>query len=129
MCDSFTLQHIFATYCKSFYGCELFNFPKPNNYVKIVYFMAENYTLYFRLSPTTHYYIVSNLGNCIIGRLVRFSLITLVIVLIYFNSNIIFLYIICVLLCKKYVRIKIYTYIYIYSSMGCFDILYFTFRR
>ena len=29
MCDSFTLKHIFSTYCESFYGCELFNFSKP----------------------------------------------------------------------------------------------------
>ena len=63
MCDSFTLNHIFSTYCESFYGCELFYFTKP--YVKIVHFMAENYTLYF---PRTHNYIVSTLGNCIIGR-------------------------------------------------------------
>ena len=59
---------IFSTYCESFYGCELFNFTKPFFYdVKIVYFMAENYTLYFRLYPRTYNYIVSNLGNCIIG--------------------------------------------------------------
>ena len=49
MCDSFTLSHIFSTYCESFYGCELFNFTKPYNYVQIVYFMAENYTLYFSI--------------------------------------------------------------------------------
>ena len=42
----FTLKHIFSTYCESFYGCELFNFTKPYN-VKFVYFMAENYTIYF----------------------------------------------------------------------------------
>ena len=29
MCDSFTLKHIFFTYCESFYGCELYNFTKP----------------------------------------------------------------------------------------------------
>ena len=29
MYDSFTLKHIFSTYCESFYGCELFNFTKP----------------------------------------------------------------------------------------------------
>ena len=29
MCDSFTLKHIFSTYCESFYECELFNFTKP----------------------------------------------------------------------------------------------------
>ena len=29
MYDSFTLRHIFSTYCESFYGCELFNFKKP----------------------------------------------------------------------------------------------------
>ena len=39
-------------------------------YVQIVHFMAENYTLYFRLSPRTHNYIVSKLGNCILGRLI-----------------------------------------------------------
>ena len=49
MCDSFTLKHIFSTYCESFYGCELFNFMKPYIYVQIVYFMAENYTLYFSI--------------------------------------------------------------------------------
>ena len=31
MCDSFTLKHIFSTYCESFYGCELFNLTKPYN--------------------------------------------------------------------------------------------------
>ena len=31
MCDSFTLKHIFSTYCASFDGCELYNFTKPSN--------------------------------------------------------------------------------------------------
>ena len=70
MCDSFTLKHIFSTYCESFYGCELFNLTKPDisklfiSWRKIIRFI-------FRLSPRTHNYIVSDLGNCIIGRLDR----------------------------------------------------------
>ena len=44
---SFTLNHIFSTYCERFYGCELYKFTKP--YVKIVYFMADNYTLYLSI--------------------------------------------------------------------------------
>ena len=67
MCDTFTLKHIFSTYCESFYGCELFNFTKPY----MSNFMKENYMLYSRLSPRTYNYIVSDLGNCIIGRLDR----------------------------------------------------------
>ena len=45
MCDSFTLEHKFSTYCESLYGYELFKFTKPS--VKIVYLMAENSNLYF----------------------------------------------------------------------------------
>ena len=56
MCDSFTLKHIFSTCCESFYGCDLSNFTKPYN-------MSKLYI--FRLSPRTHNYIVSNLGNWI----------------------------------------------------------------
>ena len=67
MCDSFTLNHIFYTYCERFYGCELFNFMKPN-----CIFHGEKIIRYIiRLSPRAHNYIVSNLGNCIIGRLDR----------------------------------------------------------
>ena len=69
MCDSFTLKHIFSTYCESFYGCELFNFMKP--YMSKLYISWRKIIRYiFRLSPRTNY-IVSNLGNCIIGRLDR----------------------------------------------------------
>ena len=50
MCDSFTLKHIFSTYCESFYI----------SWQKIIQYI-------FRLCPRTHNYIVSNLGNCIIG--------------------------------------------------------------
>ena len=44
MNDSFTPKHIFSKYCERFYGCEFFNLII---YVKIVYFMVENYKLYF----------------------------------------------------------------------------------
>ena len=70
MCDSFTLKHIFSTYCESFYGCELFNFTKP--YMSKLYISWRKIIRYIcRLSPRTHNYIVSNLGNCIIRRLDR----------------------------------------------------------
>ena len=70
MCDSFTLKHLFSTYCESFYGCELFNFTKP--YMSKLHISWRKIIRYiFRLSPRTHNYIVSDLGNCIIGRLYR----------------------------------------------------------
>ena len=72
MCDSFTLKHIilFSTYCESLYGCELFNFTKP--YMSKLYISWRKIIRYiFLLSPRTHNYIVSNLRNCIIGRLDR----------------------------------------------------------
>ena len=70
MCDSFTLRHIFSTYCESSYGCELFNFTRP--YMSKLYFSWRKIIRYiFRLSPRTHNYIMSDLGNCIIGRLDR----------------------------------------------------------
>ena len=72
MCDGFTLKHIFSTYCESFYGCELFNFTKPYNIMSKLYISWRKIIRYiFRLSPRTHNYIVSNLRNCIIGRLDR----------------------------------------------------------
>ena len=68
MCDSFILKHIFVMYCECFYGCELFNYT----YMSILYISWQKIICYiFRLSPRTHNYIVSNLGNCIIGRLDR----------------------------------------------------------
>ena len=68
MSDSFTLKHIFSTYCERFYGCELFNCTKP--YMSKSYISLRKIIRYiFRLSPRTHNYIVSNLRNCIIGRL------------------------------------------------------------
>ena len=70
MCDSFTLKHIFFTYCESVYGCELFNFTKP--YMSKWYISWRKIIRYiFRLSHRTHNYIVSNLINCFIGRLDR----------------------------------------------------------
>ena len=70
ICDSFTLMHIFSTYCESFYGCELFNFTK--SYMSKLYISWRKIIRYiFRLSHRTHNYIVSNVGNCIIGRLDR----------------------------------------------------------
>ena len=51
-----------------FFGCELFNFTKP--YMSKLYISWRKIIRYnFRLSPRTHNYIVSNLGNYIIGRL------------------------------------------------------------
>ena len=72
MCDSFTLKHIFSTYCERFYGYELFNFTKPYNIMSKLYISWRKIIRYiFRLSPRTHNYIVSNLGNCIIGDYVN----------------------------------------------------------
>ena len=52
MCDSFTLKHIFSTYCECFYGCELFNFTKP--YMSKLYISWRKIIRYiFRLSPRT----------------------------------------------------------------------------
>ena len=69
MCDSFTLKHIFSTYCESFNGCKIFNFTKPYNIMSKLYISWRKIIRYiFRLSPRIHNYIVSNLGNCIIGR-------------------------------------------------------------
>ena len=70
MCGSFTLKHIFSTCCENFYGCEFFNFTKP--YMSKLYISWRKIIRYiFRLSPRTHNYMVSNLGNCTIGRLDR----------------------------------------------------------
>ena len=50
MCDSFTLKHIFSTYCERFYGCELFTFTKP--YMSKLYISWRKIICYiFRLSP------------------------------------------------------------------------------
>ena len=73
-----------------------------------------------------HCGVVNRTDICSLLEVLRtdsFSLITLFILFIYFNSIIIFIYILfgyncilCILLCKKYVRIKIYIYIYIISA-------------
>ena len=68
MCDSFTLKHIFSTYCESCYGCELFNFTKPCM-AKLYISWRKPIRYIFRLSPRTNNNIVSNLENYIIGRL------------------------------------------------------------
>ena len=52
MCDSFTLKHIFSTYCDSLYRCELFNFTKY--YMSKLYISWQKIKRYiFRLSPRT----------------------------------------------------------------------------
>ena len=71
MSDSQTLSNIFPYHCKSFYGCELFNY--------IMSYMSKLYVSWrkiirhiYRLSPNSHNYSVYcfyNIGNCIIERL------------------------------------------------------------
>ena len=70
MCDSQTLCHIFSSHCESFYGCELFNYSM--SYMSKLYVSWRKIIRHiYRLSPKTHNYIVSNIGNCIIVRLDR----------------------------------------------------------
>ena len=68
MCDRFTLKPTFSTYCESFYGCELLNFTIMS---KLYISWRKIIRYIFLLSPRTHNYIMSNLGNCIIERLDR----------------------------------------------------------
>ena len=70
MCDSQTLCHIFSSHCESFYGCELCNYSM--SYMSKLYVSWRKIIRHiYRLSPKTHNYIVSNIGNCIIVRLDR----------------------------------------------------------
>lgn len=70
MCDSFTLRNIFSSHCESFYGCELLNFSKV--YMSDIYVSWRKVLRHiFRLSPRTHNYIVSILGNDLVVKLDR----------------------------------------------------------
>ena len=67
MCDSFTLKHIFPRTVNVFMDV---NYLTLRNLIMSKLFILWR-KIIFRLSPRTHNYIVSNLGNCIIGRLDR----------------------------------------------------------
>ena len=71
MCDSQTLCHIFSCHSESFYGCELFNYSMSLYMSKLYVCWCKIIGDIYRLSPKTHNYIVSNIGNCIIERLDR----------------------------------------------------------
>ena len=70
MSDSQTLCHIFSSHSENFYGCELFNYCM--SCVSKLYVSWRKIIRHiYRLSPKTHNYTVSNIGNCIIERLDR----------------------------------------------------------
>ena len=70
MCDSFTLKHIFSTYCESFYGCELLTL-RILICQNCIFHGGKLYVILFNCLIELINYIVSNLGNSIIGRIDR----------------------------------------------------------